>query len=267
MKLLLSLILWILIAGPAHAFDHSHRAWDTLLKKHVVLIDGGVASQVRYAAFGNDRQALGMYLETLSAVTKAEFAAFTKSQRLAFLINAYNAFTVQLILTEYPDLKSIKNLGSFLTSPWEKTFFKLLGRQRHLDNVEHDRIRAPGVYDDPCIHVAVVCASVGCPALRSEAYVGDRLDAQLDDSMRRFLSDRSRKRFNTESKTLKALKIFDWYQKDFEKGHQGFQRVGDVFAQYAGRLADAPGDQELIRGGKAPVTYLAYDWKLNDVTR
>lgn len=78
MKIILSLFFWILIAGPAHAFDHSHRAWDTLLKKHVVVIDGGVASQVRYAGFQKDRQALAKYLETLSGVTEAEFAAFTR---------------------------------------------------------------------------------------------------------------------------------------------------------------------------------------------
>lgn len=148
-----------------------------------------------------------------------------------------------------------------------KKFFTLLGRQRHLDNVEHDMIRAPGVFDDPRIHVAVVCASIGCPAMRNEAYVGDRLDAQLDDSLRRFLSDRSRNRFNAESRTLEVSKIFDWYRKDFEKGHQGFQRVGDVFAKYADHLANAPAGRELIRTGKAPVTYLEYDWKLNDAKR
>lgn len=267
MKTLLSLLVWMLIAGPAHAFDHGHPAWDALLKTHVVVINDGGASQVRYAGFQNDRQALTKYLETLSAVTEAEFAAFTRQERLAFLINAYNAFTVQLVLSEYPDLESIKDLGSLLTSPWKKEFFTLLGQRRHLDNIEHDMIRAPGTYDDPRIHVAVVCASIGCPAMRKEAYVGVRLDAQLDDSLRRFLSDRSRNRFNSESKTLEVSKIFDWYRKDFEKGHQGFQRIGDVFARYADRLADAPADRELIRARKAQVTYLEYDWKLNDVTR
>lgn len=267
MKILLSFILWLLITGSSHAFDHSHRAWGTLLKKHVVVINDGVASQVRYAGFQKDRQALAKYLEALSAVTEAEFAAFTYPQQLAFLINSYNAFTVQLVLTEYPGLKSIKDLGSILASPWKKTFFTLLGRQRHLDNIEHDMIRAPGVYDDPRIHVAVVCASVGCPAMRNEAYVGDRLDAQLDDSLRRFLSDRSRNRFNSESKKLEVSKIFDWYQKDFEKSRQGFQRLRDVFAKHADRLTDVPADRELIRTGKVAVTYLEYDWTLNDVTR
>ncbi|MBU4324042.1 MAG: DUF547 domain-containing protein, partial [Gammaproteobacteria bacterium] len=115
------------------AFDHNHAAWDALLKKHVRWLPDGKQSRANYKGFAADRAALKAVLDGLSAVPKATFDGWSKSQQMAFLINAYNAFTVELILTRYPDLKSIKELGSFIQSPWKKKFFTLLGEQRHLD--------------------------------------------------------------------------------------------------------------------------------------
>src|SRR5258706_10530363 len=103
--LLLLTFLALPLSATAQSFDHSHKAWDALLKKHVVLISGGKASQLDYAGMMKDREALKAYLGTLSKVSEAEFAGWTKPQRMAFLINAYNAFAVEKILTRYPNLK------------------------------------------------------------------------------------------------------------------------------------------------------------------
>lgn len=245
-------------------FDHRHAAWDTLLRQHVVVAAGGNASALRYAALQTQRAALKSYLDSLSAVSPASYGTWSKAQQLAFLINAYNAFTVELILTRYPDPKSIKDLGSLVQSPWKKKFFQLLGKERSLDEVEHEMIRAPGVFDDPRIHVAVVCASIGCPMLRNEAFVAERLDTQLDDAMRRFLADRSRNRFDTGTGTLSVSKIFDWYRKDFERGHKGYDSLQTLFARHAEVLAATPQAQAEIRGGRYKLAYLDYDWALND---
>lgn len=131
-------------AAPVRAqgFDHSHAAWNALLGKHVKTFAHGNASAVDYAAFKAEHATLKNYLGTLSAVGEADYGKWSKAQRLAFLINAYNAFTVELILTKYPDLESIKDLGSVFSSPWKKKFFSLLGQERHLDDVEHGMIRA-----------------------------------------------------------------------------------------------------------------------------
>ena len=269
MKHLPCLLLTLLLGlgnGPASAFDHRHTAWERLLQQHVRWINGGVASQVDYGGFQRDAARLEDYLSGLSRVSRAEFDGWSREQRLAFLINAYNGFTVALILTKYPDLNSIKDLGSFFRSPWKRRFFTLLGNERHLDELEHDLIRAPGVYDEPRIHVAVVCASVGCPALRDEAFVAEKLDAQLEDSMRRFLSDRSRNRFDGRSGSLEVSKIFDWYREDFSKGYGGYFSLASVFAAYASWLADDPSSQQLIREKRAPIIYLDYDWRLNDTS-
>ena len=261
--LLASLVL--ACGAPAQAaFDHRHADWDTQLKQQVVVAASGVSSTVRYAGFKSQRAGLQAYLAALSAVTPQEYGLWTKPQQLAFLVNAYNAFTVELILTRYPDLKSIKDLGGVFESPWKKKFFRLLGSERSLDDLEHGLIRAPGVFDDPRIHVAVVCASIGCPMLRNEAFVADRLEAQLDDAMRRFLSDRQRNRFDPASGTLAVSKIFDWYQKDFEQGHRGIDSLKTLFARYADRLTDALPAQVELRAGRYKLTHLDYDWALND---
>ena len=248
----------------ATGFDHRHAAWDTLLRQHVVVAAGGNASALRYAALQAQRAALKTYLVSLSAVPPATYGAWTKAQQLAFLINAYNAFTVELILTRYPKLKSIKDLGSFVQSPWKKKFFPLLGQERSLDEVEHEMIRAPGVFDDPRIHVAVVCASIGCPMLRNEAFVAERLDAQLDDALRRFLADGSRNRFDAGTGTLSASKIFDWYRKDFERGHKGYDSLQSLFARHAEVLGATPQAQAEVRAGRYKLVFLDYDWALND---
>ena len=121
------------VRAPAQSFDHAYASWDALLKKHVRWLPDQKQSRVAYAGMAADRPALKAVLSELSAVSPAAFGAFTRPQQMAFLINAYNAFTVELILTAYPKLKSIKDLGSFTTSPWKKPFFTLLGEQHHLD--------------------------------------------------------------------------------------------------------------------------------------
>lgn len=270
MALPLTLLATLGVPGAARAqstatgFDHRHAAWDALLRQHVVVAAGGNASALRYAALQTQRTALRGYLDSLSAVSPASYGAWSKAQQMAFLINAYNAFTVELILTRYPDLKSIKDLGSFVQSPWKKEFFMLLGQERSLDEVEHGMIRAPGVFDDPRIHVAVVCASIGCPMLRNEAFVAERLDAQLDDALRRFLSDRSRNRFDATTGTLSVSKIFDWYRKDFEQGHQGITSLQALFGRHAEALAATAQAQADIRAGRYKLAFLDYDWALND---
>ena len=251
-------------AWPQAAFDHSHAAWTALLKKHVKLIDGGKASALRYGGMAQDQAALRAYAASLSAVPIATFDGWTKAQRMAFLINAYNAYTVTLILTRYPKLESIKDLGSLISNPWKPKFIPLLGTTMSLDGIEHETLRARGRYDDPRIHFAVNCASIGCPMLREEAYVADRLDAQLDEQLQRFLGDRSRNRYNPAAAKLEVSKIFDWYGDDFKQGHRGITSLTGLLAKHADLLADAPADRDKIRRESVAVAFLDYNWKLND---
>jgi hypothetical protein len=262
------------VSAAAQGFDHEHKAWTALLKKHVVLVDGGKASQARYAGFQQDRPALKAYLDSLSKVTSQEFDGWSKAQRMAFLINAYNAHTVEKILTRYPDIRSIWDFGKVFGNPFKDRFFTLLGRPATLDQIEHETLRKPGAYDEPRVHFAVNCASIGCPMLREEAYVAGRLEAQLEEQTRRFLSDRSRNRFNAESGQLEVSRIFDWFKEDWTSGYRGFEGKAaparsreQYFAAYAALLADTPEDRKRIQDGKAALRFLEYDWALNDAKR
>ncbi len=254
----------LIAATGAWALDHSHTAWEELLKRHVRYAAGGNASQLSYAGMAKDREALKAVLGEYQKVTRPEFDAFSKAQQQAFLYNAYNAFTVEKILTRYPDIKSIRDFGSVFGNPWKDKFFTLFGQPSYLDQIEHEILRRDGTYDDPRVHVAVVCASIGCPMLRNEAFVAPKLEAQLDDAMRRFLADRTRNRFNPQSRKLEVSRIFDWYGKDFGRGHKGFASLPATFARYADQLADKPEDREAVRAQKVEVSFLEYDWALND---
>ncbi len=272
---LLALVFWLSLAAtgasaknPDTGFDHSHAAFTTLLKKHVVLIEGDKISQVRYAALQQDRAALKSYLAGLSAVRATDFNAWSKPQRMAFLINAYNGFTLELMLQNYP-VKSIKDIGSFFDNRWKRPFIKLLGQDFSLDGIEHETLRKPGAYNEPRVHYAVNCASIGCPALRKEAFVADRLDVQLEEQAVRFLSDRSRNHYANGK--LEVSMIFNWFAEDWEKGLTGFddktlpiKSRAEYFGRYAKLLSDNPADQQKIRDGKVTISHLDYDWAIND---
>ena len=253
-----------MVSFAAHAYDHTHAAWNALLQKHVRTTEGGNASQVSYAGFAKDRPALKAVLADDAKVTRAEFDAWTKPQQQAFLIDAYNALTIEKILTRYPEIRSIRDFGTVFGNPWKDKFFTLLGERASLDDIEHGILRKEGVYDEPRVHVAVVCASIGCPMLRPEAFTADKLEAQLEDGMRRFLGDRKRNRYNPATRKLEVSKIFDWYGKDFERGHRGYTSVKATLSRYADLLADNPDDRAVVREQKADIVFLDYDWGLND---
>jgi hypothetical protein len=250
--------------GRAQTGEVDHAAWTSLLQRQVVLLRGGQASQVRYAGFAADRAALKAYLTSLSAVSRPAFDRWAKPAQMAFLINAYNAFTVELILTKYPDLGSIKDLGSLFSSPWKPKWIPLLGVQMSLDDIEHGLLRERGRYDDPRIHFAVNCASVGCPMLREEAFTGDRLEAQLEQQTRRFLADRTRNRWNPRRARREVSKIVDWYGDDFRQGHRGIRSLPAFFAAHADLLADGADERARVRSAEVDIGFLDYDWALND---
>ncbi|MGO2182915.1 MAG: DUF547 domain-containing protein [Pseudoalteromonas nigrifaciens] len=246
--------------------NNLHDSWNALLNKHVVAINHNHSTEVDYAAIQGDHTQLKTYLDSLSAVTQNEFDAWEKPKQLAFLINAYNAFTVELIVSnlgskEPQNLKSIKDLGSFFSSPWSKEFVPLLGKTRSLDDIEHGLIRGSGKYNDPRIHFAVNCASIGCPALRGEAFTATELESQLQQQTVHFLSDTTRN-FAQEN-TLNISSIFKWYGDDFEKGFRGADTLQQFLLQYSDALKLVPAQQKALRNNDMKVKFLDYNWDLN----
>jgi hypothetical protein len=203
-----------------------------------------------YKGFISDRQKLERYL-TLLSDHAPDPGRWSREERLAYWINAYNAFTVKLIIDHYP-VASIQDLHPTIHVPgvntvWHKKFFSIGGVATSLDEIEHSILRKK--FDEPRIHFAINCASFSCPPLRAEAYTADKLDHQLDEMARRFINDPARNRLSADNPQVS--KIFSWFSGDFTR--QG------TLVEYLNTYAT-----EKIRAD-ADIEYMDYDWSLNDV--
>lgn len=202
---------------------------------------------VNYKGFKNEESVLDRYLKVLEEV---DSKLLSHNDKFAFYINAYNAWTIKLILSGYPGIKSIKDLGSLFKSPWKKKICRIDGEIITLDDIEHNILRPR--FKDPRVHFAINCAAKSCPPVRSEPYRGGELDQQLGEMTRAFVNDLERNRL--ENHTLYVSSIFKWFAEDFNKDIVGF------FLKYAkGDLKEQlEANKEKIR-----VKYLDYDWALN----
>lgn len=149
---------------------------------------------------------------------KIDTKTLSRDEQFAFYINAYNAWTIKLILTGYPGIKSIKDLGSIFKSPWKKKIARINEDIITLNHIEHDILRPK--FKDPRVHFAINCASKGCPPLRSEPYQASVLDHQLDERTQAFINDFRRNRL--EQQTLYVSSIFKWFSEDFNNDVVGF---------------------------------------------
>jgi hypothetical protein len=233
--------------AASRTFDHS--AFDALLRAHVV--DG----MVDYGAFAR-APTFAAYLKALDA---ADLSALDEKERLALWINAYNAYTIQLI-NAHGERDSIRNinrtLGLALKGPWHEKLVKVGGRTYHLDNVEHDIIRKE--FQEPRIHFALVCAAMGCPPLRSEAYTGAKLEGQLDDQARRFLlRSPAKNRVDVPNRTVYVSSIFNYYRDDFGGTDAA---VGRYLARF---YPAGSAERRLLESGPFKIVETDYDWTLN----
>jgi Protein of unknown function, DUF547 len=229
------------LRGVAETSSVDDGVYADLLAKHVR--DGFV----NYAGFKADEAQLDRYLKVLEQANPESLA---REEQFAFYINAYNAWTIKLILGAYPGVKSIKDLGSLIQSPWQKKLVRVSGQVFSLDDIEHGILRPR--FKDPRIHFAVNCASKSCPPLISEPYRGKILEAQLTGVTGDFLNASAN--YRLEGQAFWVSSIFKWYPEDFNRDVVGFYR------QYArGELKQA-----LERDpGRINVKYLDYDWSLN----
>lgn len=225
--------------------------WDSLLHEYVH--QGGVD----YRGLEARKRELATYVGGLAAGRPERLE---RSARLAFWINAYNASVVDFVLARYPGIRSVRDVDGF----FDRLKIEIAGKGRTLDEIEAE---ARG-FGDPRVHFALVCASASCPDLRAEAYRGSRLDAQLNDQVKTFLSNPHKGlRFDRASDTLYLSSIFKWYAGDFTGG-------STIIAYFArGGIVDwvvhhlPAGEAAAIRGADPSVSYMDYDWSLNDRPR
>lgn len=251
----------VLLASMASYADFNHSTWDSLLSKNVTMTNGGKASVVNYSGMKADQSKLDSYMAATSKVSQSEFNGWSKDEQLAFLINVYNAGTVELVVTKYPGIKSIKDIGGVFGSPWKQNFISLLGKTRSLDDIEHNLIRGSKRYNEPRIHFAVNCASIGCPALLNDAFTASKLDKQLEQVTSKFLADSSRNRL--KGSTLEVSPIFKWYKEDFESNWRGTNDLEGFLGRYGSSLGLNKSQEADLKAGKTKISYTNYNWNLN----
>lgn len=259
-SIILGLSAFLAAEKPNHAITASesslttdvvdHSLFDEILKQYV-----DKEGMVDYVGLKASPEKLDQYLSILDQTNPALLG---DSDRLAFWLNVYNAYTLKLIINNYP-IKSIRQAanGPFIpkiNTPWEVDLVKVGGKVYDLDHVEHKVIRKE--FDDARVHFALVCAAMSCPKLRLESYRGDILDQQLHDQGVDFLNSNNKNRIEKDGTQIRVSKIFKWFKGDFAKDGRTVQQFVAEF--YEGELAEA------LSQNKLKVKYTSYDWSLND---
>lgn len=221
-----------------------HTAFDTLLKKHVV------KGRVDYANFKKDQDALRGYLKSLETI---DSTTCTRDDLLALFVNAYNAATLELILEHYPGIASIKDIPA--AQRWDDKRWTICGEKVSLTDLEHEILRKR--FDEPRIHFAINCASIGCPPLRSEAFVGEKIDAQLQDQAVAMNRDFGGAHWDGTKLTLS--KIYDWFEDDFKRKMELKNFVAQFMAPEAAL--------EVKKRTKVDIVFQDYNWSLNDINK
>ena len=226
-------------------FDHNHTALSNVLKE---VVDFGL---VDYVQLKQRSDALQDYLETVARVPRAKFAKWPKAERLAFLLNIYNAATLKLLADHYP-VESIKDISRF-PSVWKIKIVSLFGEKHSLDDLEHKMIRKQ--FKSPQIHFALVCGAQSCPQLRDEPYTATRLEVQFAEQAVSFFGDTNKNRVDPDAKVVHLSPIFKWYAEDFGRTEKDLLR-------FVAPYLPVKFKKDLLNG-EFKIDYTDYDWSIN----
>jgi len=235
-------------------FDHSLYA--KVLQRYVV--DGGV----NYQELKQHRGELDDYVRVLEGLSLEDYARMSQNEKMAFWVNAYNAITLQVIIDHYPlKRRGLSGLAFPLNSirqipgVWDDITRRILGKETALNEIEHQILRKE--FKEPRVHFALVCASIGCPKLREEPYVADRLEEQLDGQVRAFMSDPEKAQYEQEGDVLYLSPIFKWFADDFKAAGGRIAFVRKYF----------PKEKSAFLLDQTKIKWLDYDWSLNEIQR
>jgi len=256
MKTIFALIIYgvmVTMMGVQTSSAQTHKLFGDVLKKYVIngLVD--------YKNLKNDNQ-LDKYLTQLSNTNPDKLS---HNEKLAFWINAYNAFTLQVIVDNYP-VESItelhtggKIIGYLLgKTVWDKEFITINNKKYSLNDIEHKILRK---MNEPRIHFTIVCASISCPELLNEAYEADKIVKQLEGQTRKFMTDKSRNHFDVKNRKAYLSKIFDWFNEDFGKSEENVLKFVSQF------IPEDISNDIKSNFPKWNVSYKDYNWNLNEL--
>ena len=216
---------------------------------------------VNYKGLQANRQRLDRFSNALAAVTPSTYSSWSEKEQIAFLLNAYNAFTLQSIVDQNPLKKSIREIAGV----WKWRKFKIAGQSKTLDNIEHKTLRVD--FNEPRIHFALVCAAMSCPPLHSEPYQGEKLDTQLDEQVRKFLNSPHGLHIDQKEDRVYLSSIFKWYGKDWKPSYSAEDKfTGNAKERAVLNFVSnylSPQEREYLAQGDYKISYLDYDWSLN----
>ncbi len=256
--------------------EQAYRSYGRILRIYV-----DERGMVSYEDLTRDRDLLRSALADLGAISQRTFAALGREGQIALLINAYNLFAIDIVVSNWPlkrnwltgwiyPTNSIRQVaGAF-----DRIQHQLLEGRYTLDDIERNMLRER--YGDPRLHMALVCASMGCPPLRGSVYTADSLDAQLDDQARRFLASPENFQIDRNSAQVRLSELFDWYAGDWLAAgytnldslppvHRGGDRLDDeqrAVIEFVAGYVDS-GQREYLEGGGYELKYTDYDWSVN----
>lgn len=258
-------------AGEAKAFDHSYSSYNALLNKYVK------DAKVDYGGFLAQKDEFELFLKSLGDVEQSEYEQWSHKEKLAYWINAYNAFTIKAIIDHYPITRSFSFIGLFVPSNsilqikgvWDKLRFRAVGREVTLEEIEHEILRKE--FNEPRIHAAINCASVGCPDLRSEAYTPGKLYVQLTDASVNFVNNPEKGFYiNPKKRRVEYSKIFKWFGEDFIQSYgEGYKFEGrdekqNAILNFALVYVTPDENREFLKKNDFNTGHLGYDWHLNE---
>ena len=244
----LALLPIVSLAGPAAAQDDPHAAFDDFLASYVVERDG--MTLVRYGAVTEeDAGVLEAYIDALEAMTPSQMP---RDAQLAYWFNLYNAAIIDVVLDNYP-IDSIKEVGGgvFNRGPWKDEVVTVEGRAMSFDDIEHGTVRA--TFEEPRVHYAFNCASIGCPDIRASAWRAKTLDADLDAAARAYVGSDRGVRVDGRGRVT-ASSIYKWFQEDFGGSAEGVLEHVSAYAV---------GDKQEALDAADGIRRYDYDWSLN----
>lgn len=260
--------------GPVWAQDDSEQSFNYATYAEALKTYVDDKGMVDYEHFKAHPEKLLAYVNAIGTLPRSRYDNWDDKAKIAFWLNAYNGLTLKAIIDNYPIKASFwksriypKNSIRQISGVWDEFKFTVMGEKITLEHIEHKILRVR--FNEPRIHLALVCAAMGCPALRNEPYIGDRLDQQLDDHTHRFLGYREKFRIDHSKDVVYLSSLFEWFAKDFVRTYAPVGNLGRhddetsaVLNFIAGHLDEK--DKQYIRTGDFKVKYLDYDWSLNE---
>lgn len=229
---------------------------------------------VNYKKLKAEPEKLRAFITELRNLDRKDFDKWSDNEKISFWLNAYNALTLKAIIDNYPIKSSFfksriypKNSIRQIAGVWDKINFKVMGQNLTLGHIEHKILRVK--FNEPGVHMAMVCAAMGCPSLRNEPYIGDKLQEQLDDQALRFLANPAKFKITRADDRIYLSPIFKWFAADFIKKYGPKKSIGrhnkdksavlNFIASYLDKV-----QKDYVLAGKFKIKYLKYDWSLNE---